>query len=96
MSPWFIGFYASITLMDIGMFEGLASERENETTLAAVLLLIFVFFVTVFCINLLIAKMASRYDEINRQSASYRRYQNIALIKQYKDGGLPSPSISTH
>ena len=46
---------------------------------------------TVFVMNLLIAKMASRYDVIERRFQEYRHFQHIALIKRYKDGGLPPP-----
>ncbi len=48
-------------------------------------------FVSIFCMNLLIAKMTTRYDAIANASASYRRFQHITLIKRYKDEGPPPP-----
>ena len=91
--PGFLGAYAILGLLDIGMFIDLAESgaATNSTSLAALLLFLFCFFVTVFVMNLLIAKMASRYDVIERRFQEYRHFQHIALIKRYKDGGLPPP-----
>ena len=91
--PLWIGLYGSITLLDMGTYMELASDPMNDTSIAAFLLWIFAFFVSVFCMNLLIARMASRYEMINKSSSSYRRFQHIALIKRYKDEG-PAPPIN--
>jgi len=93
MLPLWLGFYGAITLVDIGTYNDLQSDRKNSVTIAVLLLWVFAFFVSVFCMNLLIAKMASRYEEINRTSMSYRRFQHIALIKRYKDEG-PAPPFN--
>ena len=60
MHPLFHGAYAILGLLDIGLYEGYAERASNESSLAALLLVLFTFFVSVFCMNLLIAKMASR------------------------------------
>ena len=91
LMPQFLGLYTILGLLDIGMYADIAGMPENDASLAALILLVFSLFVTVFCMNLLIAKMASRYEDINRVASSYRRYQHIALIKRYKDGGPPCP-----
>ena len=62
LMPLFLGLYAFLTLLDIGMYDDLALSPENEVSVAAFCLLLFSLFVTVFCMNLLIAKMASRYE----------------------------------
>jgi hypothetical protein len=91
LMPIFLGAYVLLGLLDIGLYDELAGFTENEVSMAALCLLLFSLFVTVFCMNLLIAKMASRYETINKVASSYRRFQHIALIKRYKDEGPPCP-----
>ena len=91
MHPFFIGLYATITLMDVGLYQDQADSSENNTTVAAFVLFFFALFICVFCMNLLIARMASRYETINNSSFSHRRFQHIALIKRYKDEGPIPP-----
>lgn len=90
-NPFFHGFYAWLSLIDIGEYEPYVGESYAEVSLAILLIAIFTLFVAIFCMNLLIAKMTTRYDSISNASASYRRFQHITLIKRYKDEGPPPP-----
>jgi hypothetical protein len=52
MLPLWLGFYGAITLVDIGTYNDLQSDRKNSVTIAVLLLWVFAFFVSVFCMNL--------------------------------------------
>ena len=57
-----------------------------------IILYVFTFFLTIFLVNLMIAKMTSTYDNIRRETLSYRAEQQVGLIAEFKDErGMPPP-----
>ena len=56
------------------------------------LLFVYTFFTMIFLVNLMIAKMTTRYETIRSQSLRFRSLQLVDLTLQFKDErGAPSP-----
>ena len=99
--PWYHVFGSNVLWGPfwgiLGGFDGsdidveLDGSHEPTTTLASVLLWVYLFTATIILINLLIAQMADTYSRVTADGLVRWQFERAALIGEYKDTKPPLP-----
>jgi len=101
MLPWAFGLWGA--LGEIGdAIEALYSDEAQNYVVANLthfnwypgLLFVSTFVLTVFLVNLMIAKMTSTYEHIKDNAAYYKAQDHLELVKEFKDERGPPPPFN--
>ena len=101
MLPWAFGLWGA--LGEIGdAIEALYSDEAQNYVVANLthfnwypgLLFVSTFVLTVFLVNLMIAKMTSTYEHIKDNAAYYKAQDRLELVKEFKDERGPPPPFN--
>mmetsp|Transcript_19150 Transcript_19150/g.39055 ORF Transcript_19150/g.39055 Transcript_19150/m.39055 type:complete len:490 (-) Transcript_19150:639-2108(-) len=98
MRPWTYGLWAVYGEFDISMWYQRMNEGQRmgdhhvKGNWLPALLWLFMFFTTIFLVNLMIAQITSTFTRIEEKAPSYHAHQEFELVLGFKDEmGPPSP-----
>lgn len=91
--PFLAGFWAILGDTEFARdVYGVSPTARNEFNWLPLLVFFQAFFVTIFLVNLMIAKMTSTYERIVSKSFYYRALQRAEFVVEFKDErGFPPP-----
>jgi len=103
--PWAFGLWGIVGYFEpVDWYASLAAFNgtASESTLANVerynwmplLLFLFIYFNSIFLVNLMIAKITSTFARIEATSRAYRAQQELQLVLNFKDEVGPAPPVN--